>query len=546
MSSAMEPNRRRLGADVVVDTLVDMGMTTFFMNPGTSEVHLVAAIDANKQAHPILCLHEGVATGAADGYARMANKPAVVLLHLGPGLANGLANLHNAKKARSPMIVIVGEHAARHRGFDTPLNSDINTLAQFAAKKTFFLSRQEEVEEIVTQAAEECMRLPRGPVIIVADVDTMWAAASGGRSSVADPHLRSATAPLNDNEDGAAIDQVAEMAKLLNCRKGDGRTMLLLGGAALCAEGIALAHSIANRYGAAVYSETFNARHTRGAGIPHAERLPYLRDAAVSRLDAYSTILLIGSRPPVAFFASPFHDRGELTASDTRQLALPNDVDPLSALRQLAERLDIAQAECVPQSSGVELLAGDLNAKSVWAALSNKLPEGSVVSEEAGVTCLGADEAMRHANRHDWLNLTGGAIGQAIPVATGAALHTQKAKVVAMQGDGGAMYTIQALWTQARERLPVVNVILANDRYAILDYEIKNHGLPKLSDKGSRMFSLADPRIDWLSLGQSLGVPALTADTAESFAECLEVALAAEGPYLIEARLSTNRKKTST
>jgi acetolactate synthase-1/2/3 large subunit len=194
----------------------------------------------------------------------------------------------------------------------------------------------------------------------------------------------------------------------------------------------------------------------------------------------------------------------------------------------------------------MELPAGDLNARSIWAALSNKLPVGSVISEEAGVTSLGADDAMRYANQHDWLNLTGGAIGQAIPVATGAAVHAKKVKVVAMQGDGGAMYTIQSLWTQARERLPVVNVILVNDRYAILDYEIKNHGLPKLSDKGSQMFSLADPRIDWSSLGQSLGVPTLRATTAETFAQCLDTALAADGPYLIEARLSTNRKKPNT
>ncbi|MSQ50099.1 MAG: acetolactate synthase large subunit [Betaproteobacteria bacterium] len=527
-----EPPPHRLGANAVVDTLVEIGVETFFMNPGTSEIHLVAAIDVNPRAKPVLCLFEGAATGAADGFARACGKPAAVLLHLGPGLANGLANMHNARKARSPMVVIMGEHAASHLLFETPLGSDTAPLAAYAAKKVFTLAPGDNIPAVITSAVQACAAAPAGPVVVVANVDAMW-------SDCAVDNVHAARGALLAPAPKAAQQPVVQaMARALS---GGGAAAMVLGGSALSAEGLALADRIAQRTGCQLFCETFNARHARGAGIPAVERIPYFREMAAQKLQPYGTVILAGSHPPVSFFATP-GERSELTAPGTAVLSFEDDDSAVLGLRRLADELGAASSQPPLPRVRSALPTGKLNARAVWAALNNLLPRGAIVSDESGVSSVGCDDAMQGAEAHEWFNLTGGSIGQAIPVATGAALARPEARVVAMQGDGGAMYTLQALWTQARERLDVVNVILRNDRYAILDHEVKRHGIPPLSPKGARMFDLSDPAIDWLSMAAAFGVTARAAATAEEFSECLKEAMGRKGPSLIEARLAAPRR----
>ena len=535
MSAAPAP-ALRLGAHVAVDALVAAGVRTFFMNPGTSEVHLVSAIDGHPDADPVLCLFEGVATGAADGYARACGKPAAVLLHLGPGLANGLANLHNAKKARSPMIVLVGEHATSHLAFDTPLNSDLGALAGYAAKQVFHLAPGDDIRRIIGDAVRVATTVPAGPVVVVANVDAMWSSHTETDAGICAPAQQPAASP--DPDRGA----IAAMAQAL-ARPASGRAALVLGGAALSAEGADLADRIAQHTGCALYCETFNARQERGAGIAALKRIPYFREAAVPELEPYGAIVLVGARPPVSFFASP-DEPSELTGTGARLLSPGEQICPMAALRALARATGAWDAIASPRPAmraQSETPAGKLNARAIWAAMNRHMPAGAIVSDEAGVTSAGADEAMLGAEPHTWLNLTGGSIGQAVPVATGAALARRGQRVFAMQGDGGAMYTMQALWTQVRERLNVVNVILRNDRYAILDYEVKRHGIEPLSPKGARMFDLTDPAIDWTGLASSLGMSAVSAGTAEEFATALAAAVQSDGPTLIEARLGGKR-----
>lgn len=531
-----------LGANAVVNALVDAGVDTFFMNPGTSEVHLVAAIDSNELAKPVLCLFEGAATGAADGYARACGRPAAVLLHLGPGLANGLANLHNARKANSPMVVIVGEHSAEHLEFDTPLRSDVAALAGFAAGKVFSLAPGDDIVKTIQAAVAAAMRAPEGPVIVIANVDAMWACISVDHRDA----FTGAPAKSSEPVQAGLLEQAAQSLGIA----GSGAA-LIVGGDALTAEAIALAGSVATATGCKLMMETFNAQQARGAGVVAIERLPYFRELAQQKLAPFSLLVLVGSRPPVAFFASP-GERSELHAPGSTLIRFDRATASIDILRQLAAMLQAdkgrdagAGSMDVPLRVLSEMYSGRLNARSIWASVNVLLPAGAIVSDESGVTSIGSDEAMRTALPHQWFNLTGGSIGQALPVATGAALARPEARVLAMQGDGGAMYTIQALWTQVRERANVVNVILRNDRYAILEHEVKRHGIAPLGPKGAAMFDLTNPSIDWVAMASSMGMCAQSASTAEEFHEALREGLEREGPCLIEARILPPLKRTA-
>lgn len=525
----------RFGAHDVVDALVEEGVNVFFANPGTSEIHLVSAIDQNERAHAVLCLFEGVATGAADGYARACGKPAAVLLHLGPGLANGLANLHNAFKARTPMVVLVGEHASAHLRHDSPLRSDLDSIAGYAAKQVFHMKPGDDLPGVIRAAVAASVAAPCGPVVVVANADVMWSPAPA--SPVQEPAVAAAKASTDQSPVPTQRKSfVAEVAAALR----QGEAALVLGGAALAADSLALADSIAQATGCKLLCETFNARHERGAGVPTIERIPYFRELAVDKLAPYARLVLVGARPPVAFFGSP-GERSELTQPGTALLQLPDEDSASDFLVQLADKLGATDAPRVAERNMSAAPSGMLVPKAIWAVLNRLLPAGTIVSDESGVTSVGADEAMRGAERHVWLNLTGGSIGQGLPVAAGAAVGCPDRTVIALHGDGGAMYTAQALWTQAREKSRVVNVIFRNDRYAILDHEVRRHGLPPLGPRGAAMFELSRPTLDWVQIAGGMGVPATNVTTAERFAEAFREALAVQGPSLIEVMLPAPR-----
>lgn len=512
------------GAFVVVDALVDNGVDVFFSNPGTSEIHLVSAIDKHAKARPVLCLFEGVATGAADGYARACGKPAAVLLHLGPGLANGLANLHNAAKANSPMVVIVGDHATGHLAFDTPLRSDLLALSRYAAKAVFRMSPGDDLRAIISAAVRTSNELPRGPVVVVANADVMWAPA--GSSSPLPPAAPAMQAMPHEKELGRAEAFL---------KMGAG-TLLLAGGQALTAFNQELIDRIAQATGCCVFSATFNARQEKGAGVPFIRRLPYIADVAAPLLADIRRCVLIGAHRPVAFFASP-GSPSELTPPGVDFWEMAADVPVGPVLEYLAQRLASAVAARRACRDAAAPAAGPLTPRAIWSVMNRLLPQDAIVSDESGVTSVGADISMSTANRHVWLNLTGGAIGQGLPVATGAAIACPDRTVVAVHGDGGAMYTLQALWTQQREHSRVVNIIFRNDSYGILEYEVKRHGLGPLGGKGKSMFALTGPSLDWVRLARGMGMRAESVASVSEFQEALEGAFPSSGPCLIEARL---------
>jgi acetolactate synthase-1/2/3 large subunit len=509
------------GAHALIKTLVSSGVDVCFANPGTSEMHFVAALDDVPGMRVVLGLFEGVATGAADGYARMSGRPAATLLHLGPGMANGMANLHNARRARVPLVNIVGDHATYHSQYDAPLNSDIETVARTFSGWTQRPTRPADIGPAAAAAVAAAVGLPNSISTLILPADVSW----GEGALPAEPRAFSGPQAVNDNVTGA-------VAKLL--ASGE-RCLLLLGGGAARAGALRDAGRIAAATGAGVLLETSVARLERAGGLPQVARLNYRAGTAIRQLAGVRHLILVDARPPVAFFAYPGRS-SDLVPEGCQVHVLSSGADDAAgALAALAERVGAGSGESVPVSRPGRP-AGALTPQSAADAIGLLLPEGAIVIDE-GVTSGGYVAAATAAGpRHDWLNVTGGAIGIGLPLAVGTAVAAPDRKVVGLQADGSSMYTIQALWTQARERLDTTTIIFNNRQYSILRSELKRVGASE-GPKALDLLDLSRPDIDFTALAQGLGVEAERATTAEEFTAALERALADDGPRLVEAIL---------
>lgn len=509
------------GAQALLETLHRGGIDTIFANPGTSEMALVRALDEVPSLRAVLGLFEGVVTGAADGYCRMAGRPAATLLHLGPGLANGCANLHNARRARSAVVNVVGDHARDHLALDAPLTTEVEIVAQ---PFSVWVKKTSDSAAIGRDAAEAiaAARERGGPATLIVPADVAWTAG-------AEPAPVPAPAPRPMPAD-ATLDEAATLLRRLGAR-----AMLLLGGGALCEAGVAAAARIALATGARLASETFNARAARGAGRSFIPRVPYFGDAAEAFLAGIEQLVLVESRVPVNFFGYPGRRGQPLPpAANILALALPME-QGTAALLALADRLAPGGAAPVPAQSLPERPQGPINALSFAAALARRLPENAVYCDEAITAGLALPAVMAAAAPHDELDLMGGAIGGALPLATGAALGSPERKVVCASGDGSALYTIQALWTQARENLDVTTIICANRIYAILAHEhLQIEGTPP-GPRAMPVLSLARPAIGFTDIARGLGVEATSVASAEALDDALVAAGRRRGPFLIEA-----------
>ncbi|MFM2300990.1 MAG: hypothetical protein RLZZ84_726 [Pseudomonadota bacterium] len=513
------------GAEAFVQTLKDCGVEVCFANPGTSEMQLVAAVDRTHGMRAILGLFEGVVTGAADGYGRMADKPAVTLLHLGPGLGNGLANLHNARRAGSPVINMVGDHATYHLHYNAPLTSDAHGVARPMSDWVRVSTSERDLAQAGAEAFAVAQSYPGKVATVIVPADHAW---SEGSATVAVPTL-----PAAPQAPAAAIAAAAEAL-----RAGEGPKCLFLGGRALREEALIEAGRIAAATGARLIAETFATRHQRGTGRVAVEKLPYFGEQAEAYLAEFRTIVFVGTEPPVSFFAYP--GKPSFLSPPAAQLVRLASLreDAHAALAGLAAALDAPAEPALVQAPALfPAEPGQLNAANLGAILAELLPENAIVSDE-GATQGGASFAMSAgAKPHDWLQLTGGAIGQGLPVAVGAAVACPTRKVIALQADGSGMYTNQALWTMARENLDVTTIILNNGSYAILNIELMRVGVQNPGPKALSMLDLKNPAINWAEISQGMGVPAVRVSTAEAFREALVDALAHKGPRLIEALL---------
>jgi acetolactate synthase-1/2/3 large subunit len=515
------------GAQALIRTLADSGVAVCFSNPGTSEMQFVASLDAVPELRAVLCLFEGVATGAADGYGRMTGRPAATLLHLGPGLANGLANLHNARRAGTPLVNVVGDHATYHKRFDAPLESDIDSLARPVSRWVRRSARSADVAADAAEAVAAALGPPGGVATLILPADVSWS--DGAAPAPPVPLRPPALVP------GPVIEDTAEI--LRGGQVGPG-CVILLGGDALRRPGLEAASRIATATGARLLGETFPARLERGAGLPALERLAYLAEFAQSQLAGTRQLILAGARAPVSFFAYPGLPSSLVPEGcQVHTLARPGE-DVCAALASMAGRV-APDARPQPQPAQRPALpGGELTAEAAAAVIGGLLPEGAIVSDEANTSGLWLPAATAGAPPHDWLTLTGGAIGQGLPVATGAAVACPDRSVLALDSDGSAMYTISALWTHAREQLDVTTVIFSNRRYAILDLELQRVGAVAGGDAARSLLDLSRPDLDFTALARGMGVPAARAASAGEFADELGRALAEPGPHLIEALLS--------
>ena len=509
------------GAQALIRTLAGCGVNVCYSNPGTSEMHFVAALDTVPEMRGVLCLFEGVATGAADGHGRMTGHPAAALLHLGPGLANGLANLHNARRAATPLLTVVGDHATHHKRLDAPLESDIDALAGAVSVWVRRSARSADVAADAAEGVAAALDPPGGVATLILPADVSW-------SEPAEP---AAALPVRAP---AAVPGAVVGAAAAALRSGE-PCVILLGGAATRRVGLEAASRIAQATGARLLCETFPARIERGAGIPAVDRLAYLAEFATAQLASPRHLILAGARSPVSFFAYPGQP-SSLTTDDTQVHRLADGRDDVAAA--LAALADLVAPDAKPalaEPSRPGLPDGDLTGDKAAAVIGALLPEGAIVSDEANTSGLWLPGATGGAPPHDWLTLTGGAIGQGLPVATGAAVACPGRPVLALEADGSAMYTLSALWTQAREGLDVTTVIFNNSSYAVLRMELQRVGAQASGDAAKSLLDLSRPDLDFVSLATGMGVPASRATTAEELAAQLGRALAEPGPHLIEA-----------
>ncbi len=505
------------GAESLIKTAIEAGIDICFANPGTTEMPLVQALDDVAGLRPVLCLHENVATGAADGYARMTGKPAMTLLHLGPGLSNGLTNLHNARRAHTPVVNVIGDHATWHIAADPPLHT---ALDKIAGSVSGFVLQGSSAASLARDMADTIVATKKngGQVAtLIAPHDAQTSEATDAVEIAFDPELSVVS-------ESRILETVAAL--------GATSVAIYLGGDALTEEALRLAGRIAHATGAELICETFYSRMERGANLPKPVKLPYFPDDAGALLQPFDRVVSIGTQPPVAFFGYPDGQSRLTTTEQDAVLVLPGD-DVMDALSRVAEHFSVSQEI---QSTGElpDMPAGPLTADAICTVLAHLQPADCIIMDEGLTASAIYHEVSNFAPRFTQLQLTGGAIGMGPGCATGAALACPDRPVINLQADGSAAYSIQAWWTQAREKLNVTTILLSNRSYEILNIELARAGIDNPGPATQALASLDNPSIDWVSLAAGFGVEGQAVATADELAMALEEALARKGPYLIE------------
>lgn len=512
------------GAESLITTLIAGGIDTCFTNPGTSEMHLVAALDKQPELHCVLGLFEGVVTGAADGYGRMTEKPACTLLHLGPGLANGLANLHNANRAHVPIVNIVGQHASYHLRHNAPLTSDIEGIARPVSNWVRTSCTASEIPHDVVDAIIAARTAPGQIATLIVPAEAAW---NQGGTIPAFPDLAKSPVPANET-----VERAVAMLR------SGARTAILLDGEGLYGKGLQEAGRIASATSAALLSPYPFKRMERGAGKPLVERIPYVLEQAAERLKEFRQIILVGASTPVSYFAAPGKNSVPTAPNcEIHALARPGE-DLIAGLKSLSSALGLKESPGIVEKlnqpaapSGAITLLGLAN------TVAAVLPENTIVVDESMTSGHGMMLATKGCPQHDWLANTGGSIGIAMPMAVGAAVACPNRRVLCLSADGSGMYTAQALWTMAREGLKVTTVIFANRAYGVLKREFSYLGIGDPGPRALDLFEIGRPDLDWVALAKGMGVPGSRVTSLESFGNALQNGFACQGPTLIEVGL---------
>ncbi len=513
------------GADCLLQTLALNQIEVCFMNPGTSEMHFVSALDRVTAVRGVLCLYEGVCSGAADGYARMKGLPAATLLHLGPGLGNALSNFHNARKARSPIVSIIGEHTRGHQKYDAPLSSDIAQFGRAVSDSIRTVESPECLGLAVSEAIAAAIQPPGRIAMLIVPADISWLETKTIGAVVHSPQRLMPSS-----------ESILDAARLLRSSSNAG---IILGGASMSRRALEAAGRLSAATGVRVFADRSTPRLASGRGCFRVEKVPYFPEDASAALGSLTHLILVEAPTPVSFFGYPNTPSSPVPETCAVSVLATPEQDGAAALEAVVEECGAQKAR--PPAMDDEPLAlpldSPLTADAIGRTLAVLLPEWAIISDETISSSAAILPYLMRAASHDQLPLTGGAIGQGLPVAVGAAIACPERKVIALEADGSAMYSLQALWTMARESLDIVTVILANRRYRILDVEMRRTGASRIGARANDMLDLGRPDLDFVSLARGMGVPATRAATAQEFTRQFRTAVSERGPRLIEAVL---------
>lgn len=508
------------GAELLIKTAVSAGIEYCFANPGTTEMPIVAAMESEPRLKPVLSMFEGVCTGAADGYGRIAQRPAITLTHLGPGFANGIANLHNARRAKSPIVNLIGDHASWHVDYDPPLASDIESLARPVSAWFHTSTSAERIGTDFVSACQAAWQLPGEIATLVLPMDFQ---AAPVKDINPDATLQSPSRRFED-------EAVEKVAKAFHAGK---KLVFIVGDSGLSEDGLRAAGRLAQLEQLAFFAETFPRVSYRGGGLPDLDRLPYFPEVAIEALSEFDYVVQAGVVEPISYFG--YEGLPSRLAPTERLLTLAEvGEDVVAALAALADALEAPPYVDSQGEVPLPTAKSELSPQSVGQIVAAGLPEDCIVSVEGGTCGYPFFTASANAVKHRVMTNTGGAIGQGIPAALGAALAERGTTVISLQSDGSAQYTIQALWTIAREQLPVVVLIAANHRYGILQNELRRYGITEFGPQSLALTELSNPRVDWLALSKGYGVPAVRVENNAELSRELAAACAAKEPRLIE------------
>jgi benzoylformate decarboxylase len=546
------------GSHALVDLLKREGVTMLFGNPGTTELPLLDALAVDHDLRYVLGLQEAAVMAMADGYAQASGTLAVASLHLAPGLGNALGMLYNAQKASAPLLVIAGQHEDSFSATEPILSGDLPTLARPFVKWAGEVRRLRDLPRLVHRAAKTALAPPTGPVCLSLSSDVLT---DEGEIDLQEP-TRIASRFRGDR---AAVENAATLlAKAA-------RPVILAGDAVAQSRAHAELVELAELLGAPVYAEllpntaSFPASHPlfHGALVPRA---PAVRQVLAEHdvlfsvgADLFTLSLPSGVEPMPAGMRVIHLDvdpwqLGKNYPADVAILGDPKGTLPdllaavrermtIDACRAARSRLTIAanaaraarqdlidSARALEGRSPVEPLA-------LLHAIGTMLPKNAVVIEEATSSARGIRELILSDDPQSYFALRGGGVGWGLPAAIGVKLALPDRPVVALVGDGSAMYTCQALWTAAHHRVGVVFVILNNASYRILKkrlYDLQGRAARAETYIGTE---LIDPAIDFVGLARSLGVAAERAGTIADATRLIAQGLDLDGPMLVDVEI---------
>jgi benzoylformate decarboxylase len=546
------------GKRAFLELLKQEGVTMMFGNPGTTELPLMDALAADNEMRYVLALQEAAVMAMADGYAQASGKLAVVNLHVAPGLGNAMGMLYDAQKAGSPILVTAGQHEQTFNVTEPILWADLPTIARPLVKWSTEVHRLDDLPRIVHRAAKTALAPPTGPVFVSLPGDIL--------NGEADLDLMAPTrvAPRTRG-DRAAVEQAAALIAKAE------RPLIMAGDAVAQSRAHAELVELAELIGAPVYAESIPSTASFPASHPlFRGAMVRLQHAVRGVLEQYDLLLSIGGDlfswslpstsepiPPGMPIVHLDVDPWELGKNYHEEVAILGDPkatlpDLSAAIRermtsgaraQAAERLDAAKkatlAERAALKAKARAAAGEVPVQplALLEAIGELLPKDAVVIDETISSSGGLRQLLASDDPQSFFGLRGGGIGWGLPATIGVKLALPERPVVGLIGDGSAMYTCQALWTAAHERIGAIFVILNNTSYRILKQRVHAlRGHAAQTDIYVAM-DLTDPAVDFVGLARSLGITADRASTVAEATDLLKAALADGGPALIEVTL---------